>query len=75
MTRQFTAVEPKLLELLVCPLTKAKLVRVGDWLVSTDPLTRRRYRIEDDIPNMMVNDSDVLSEEEWRAMMEQGLNE
>ena len=41
------AIDKDLLEILVCPESKAPLVLDGDTLVSTDPETRRRYRIED----------------------------
>ena len=65
-------IRPELLEILVCPESKAKLVLDGETLVSTDPKTRRRYRIENDIPIMLVDDdeSEQLSEEEWQAIME-----
>ena len=64
-------IRPELLEILVCPESKAPLVLVGETLVSTDPETRRRYRIEDDIPIMLVDDgeSEQLAEDEWRAIM------
>ncbi len=64
------AVDPKLLEILVCPETKAPLVLDGETLVSTDPKTRRRYRIEDDIPIMLIDESEVLNESEWQAIMQ-----
>jgi uncharacterized protein YbaR (Trm112 family) len=59
----------ELLEILCCPETKADLVLDGKFLVSTDKETRRRYRIEEDIPIMLVEESEVLSEEEWSAIM------
>ena len=64
-------IRPELLEILVCPESKAKLVLDGETLVSTDPKTRRRYRIESDIPVMLVDDdeSEQLTEEEWRRIM------
>lgn len=58
-----------LLEILCCPETKADLVLDGDTLVSTDKNTRRRYRIENDIPIMLIDESEVLSVEEWEAIM------
>ncbi len=64
------AIDPELLEILVCPESKAPLVLDGETLVSTDPQTRRRYRIEDDIPIMLIDESEVLPEDEWRAVME-----
>jgi uncharacterized protein YbaR (Trm112 family) len=61
--------DPEMLELLRCPESRAPLVRDGDWLVSTDGATRRRYRIEECIPDMILEDSEVLSEQEWLAAM------
>lgn len=58
-----------LLEILCCPETKADLVLDGDTLVSTDNETRRRYRIEDDIPIMLIEESEQLSMEEWKSIM------
>lgn len=58
-----------LLEILCCPETKADLVLDGDTLVSTDKATRRRYRIEDDIPIMLIEESEQLSLEEWSKIM------
>ncbi|MBM4176645.1 MAG: hypothetical protein FJ213_10815 [Ignavibacteria bacterium] len=64
------ALSKELLDVLCCPETKADLVLEGNFLVSTDKATRRRYRIEDDIPIMLVEESEVLSEEDWREVME-----
>ncbi len=58
-----------LLDILCCPETKAELVLDGETLVSTDKKTRRRYRIEDDIPVMLVDESEQLSMEEWTEIM------
>ncbi|MCW9065316.1 MAG: hypothetical protein OQJ78_03395 [Ignavibacteriaceae bacterium] len=59
-----------LLDILCCPETKADLVLDGDTLVSTDKETRRRYRIEDDIPIMLIEESEQLSMEEWIVIMQ-----
>ncbi len=58
-----------LLDILCCPETKAELVLDGETLVSTDKKTRRRYRIEDDIPVMLIDESEQLSMEEWTEIM------
>ena len=58
-----------LLDILCCPETKAVLVLDGETLVSTDKKTRRRYRIEDDIPVMLIDESEQLSMEEWTEIM------
>lgn len=62
-------ISKELLDILVCPETKAELVLDGNYLVSTDKNTRRRYRIEDDIPIMLVEESEQLSIEEWTEIM------
>jgi uncharacterized protein YbaR (Trm112 family) len=62
--------DPEFLKILVCPLSRAPLVQDGDTLVSTDAATRRRYRINDGIPNLLIDDSEELSESEWKAIME-----
>ena len=62
-------VSKELLEILCCPETKADLVLDGNTLVSVDKNTRRRYRIEDDIPIMLIDESEQLSLEEWSAIM------
>ena len=59
-----------LLDILCCPETKADLVLDGETLVSTDKETRRRYRIEDDIPIMLIEESEQLSMDEWKTIMQ-----
>ncbi len=61
--------DPELLEILVCPLSRAPLVEDGETLVSTDEATRRRYRVEDGIPVMLVDESEELDPATWRAIM------
>ena len=58
-----------LLDILCCPETKADLVLDGDFLVSVDKETRRRYRIEDDIPIMLIDESEKLEYNEWSEIM------
>lgn len=62
-------INPDLLKILCCPESKADLVLDGDTLVSTDRKTRRRYRIDDDIPVMLIDESEQLNEEEWLGIM------
>ena len=63
------AINKELLEILVCPLSKAPLVEDGDTLVSTDKKTRRRYKVEDGIPNMLIEEAEELSEADWTEIM------
>lgn len=63
-------ISKELLDILCCPETKADLVLEGETLVSTDKNTRRRYRIEDDIPIMLIEESEQLSVDEWKTIMQ-----
>jgi len=63
-------VSKDLLDILCCPESKADLILEGDFLISTDKETRRKYRIEDDIPVMLIEDSEVLPIEEWNEIMQ-----
>jgi uncharacterized protein len=62
-------ISKELLDILCCPETKADLILDGDTLVSTDKKTRRRYKIENDIPIMLIDESEILSIEEWEKIM------
>ena len=59
-----------LLEILACPQTKVPVVHDGDWIVSTDAQTRRKYPIKDDIPVMLIEESEEMPESEWREVMQ-----
>jgi uncharacterized protein len=62
-------IDKELLDRLCCPETKADLVLDGNFLVSVDKNTRKRYRIEDDIPIMLIEESEQLGMDEWKAIM------
>jgi len=62
-------IDKELLDRLCCPETKADLVLDGNFLVSVDKNTRRRYRIEDDIPIMLIEESEQLGIDEWKVIM------
>ena len=62
-------IDPELLDILVCPVTKMKLVAHGDLLVSTDKATRLANGFQDGIPDLLTEHSKMLSEHEWNAIM------
>jgi len=62
-------INQELLDILCCPETKADLVLEGEFLVSVDKDTRKRYRIEDNIPIMLVEESETLDVEVWQEIM------
>jgi len=55
----------------VCPQSHAKLVQSGEWLYSTDPATRRRYPVRNGIPVMLIDESEVVGDEEFKKVMQQ----
>ena len=65
-------IDPVLLDILVCPRSKARLREIDGALVSTDPETRMRYRIEDGIPVMLVEEGEQMTRSEWTGAMAHG---
>lgn len=61
-----------LFDLLVCPLARTPLAWVEGRLVSTDRATRRAYRVEGDIPVMLIDAAVELTETEWTRLMALG---
>lgn len=64
-------IDKELLEILVCPQSKAPLRQVGDWLYSTDAETRQRYPIRDGIPIMLIEEAQTVSPEEFERVLGQ----
>lgn len=62
-------INKELLDILCCPLSKADLVLDGETLVSTDKETRRRYKIKDNIPVMLIDESEQVDITEWKEIM------
>lgn len=62
-------ISKELLDILCCPESKADLVLDGNFLVSVDKNTRRRYKIENDIPIMLIEESEQLDLETWKDIM------
>ncbi|NWF51447.1 MAG: hypothetical protein HXY49_13000 [Ignavibacteriaceae bacterium] len=63
-------ISKELLDILCCPESKADLVLDGNYLVSVDKNTRRRYKIENDIPIMLIEESEQLDFETWKEIMQ-----
>lgn len=58
-----------LFDLLVCPLARVPLKWSGGRLVSTDPATRRAYRVDGGIPVMLVDAAAEVPQAEWEQLM------
>ncbi|HPI37116.1 MAG TPA: hypothetical protein PK397_04150 [Ignavibacteriaceae bacterium] len=68
-------ISKELLDILCCPETKADLVLEENSLISTDKNTRRKYRIENNIPIMLIEESEQLDIATWEKIMKKhGVN-
>jgi len=56
--------KPELLEILACPACKGPLRPLPDHSALDCPACRLRFRVEDDIPIMLVDEATPLSERE-----------
>jgi uncharacterized protein len=54
--------DPKLLEILACPQCKGELSPAPDHAYLDCPICRLRYRVEDDIPIMLIEEAEPLPE-------------
>ncbi len=60
------SIEPKLLEILVCPVTKGPLVMSADKTELVSYSARLAYPIRDGIPVMLVDEARELRPDEER---------
>jgi uncharacterized protein YbaR (Trm112 family) len=58
------ALDPKLLEILACPQDKGPLLYFADEQALYNPRLRRRYRVQDDIPIMLVDEAESVDDAE-----------
>ncbi|HWC12576.1 MAG TPA: Trm112 family protein [Acidimicrobiales bacterium] len=63
------ALDPLLLEILACPEDKGPLYYLADENALYNPRLKRRYSIHDDIPNMLVEEAETVSEPEDRRIL------
>jgi uncharacterized protein len=63
------ALDPLLLEILACPVDKGPLLYFADEDALYNPRLKRRYGIADDIPNMLVDDSEVVDDTEHERLL------
>lgn len=59
-----TDINPKLLEILVCPQTKGRLIYDKDHQELISPLAKCAYPIKDGIPIMLIDEARELTEDE-----------
>jgi len=64
------SLDPMLLEILACPEDKGPLFYLGDENSLYNPRLRRIYRIEDDIPIMLIDEADEVDDNEHKRIIE-----
>lgn len=68
------ALDDELLDILVCPESKEPLIYFEDEEFLFCPASRLRYSVEDDIPVMLVDEAERVSEEEAEELVEKARN-
>jgi uncharacterized protein YbaR (Trm112 family) len=69
------ALDPKLLEILACPEDKGPLLYFTDESALYNPRLRRRYRVQDDIPIMLIDEAEAVDEGEHQRLTEKAERE
>ena len=64
------ALDPLLLEILACPEDKGPLLYFAAENALYNPRNKRRYAVKDDIPVMLLEESQVLSDAEHARLLD-----
>jgi uncharacterized protein YbaR (Trm112 family) len=62
------ALDPQLLEILACPQDKGPLLYFADEDALYNPRLRRRYAVRDDIPIMLIDEAETVSDAEHERL-------
>jgi uncharacterized protein len=63
------ALDPQLLEILACPDDKGPLLYFEDEDALYNPRLKRRYAIRDDIPIMLIDEAETVSDDEHQRLV------
>ncbi len=63
------ALDPKLLEILACPQDRGSLLYFESESSLYNPRLKRRYRIENDIPVMLIDESEGVDDSEHDRLL------
>ena len=63
------ALDPQLLEILACPEDKGPLLYFQDEDALYNPRLKRRYAIKDDIPIMLIDEAEGVSDDEHDRLL------
>lgn len=61
-------INEKLLEILACPKCKEEIIYTGDSFICEN--CKLLFKIEDDIPNFLIDEAKQLSNEELREILQ-----
>lgn len=63
------ALDPQLLEILACPEDKGPLLYFADDGFLYNPRLKRRYRVDDDIPVMLIDEAETVDGDEHDRLL------
>jgi uncharacterized protein len=63
------ALDPQLLEILACPEDKGPLFYFADEDTLYNPRLKRRYAIREDIPIMLIDEAETVSDDEHQRLV------
>jgi uncharacterized protein YbaR (Trm112 family) len=69
------ALDAKLLEILACPEDKGPLLYFEDEAALYNPRLKRRYRVQDDIPIMLIDEAETVDDAEDKRLTEKAQRE
>lgn len=64
------AIDPRLLEILACPEDKGPLLYFPADGALYNPRLKRKYKVQDDIPVMLVEESEAVGDAEHGTFLE-----
>ena len=67
------ALDPQLLEILACPEDKGPLLYLEDEQALYNPRLQKRYRIQDDIPIMLIDEAESVDAAEHERILAKGI--
>ncbi len=63
------ALDTQLLEILACPDDKGPLLYLADEDTLYNPRLKRRYAVRDDIPIMLIDEAETVSDDEHARIL------
>jgi uncharacterized protein len=69
------ALDAKLLEILACPDDKGPLLYFEDEGSLYNPRLKRRYRVQDDIPIMLIDEAETVDDAEHDRLLAKAASE